>query len=168
MDIKQLQSMGAMVPKTLFKREVEIKRPVALPQEEWEDPEVPEFTDEVVTESMTTYIRKRNSADFMEIVGASNVDKVHVMVLRCICDEEGNPVFENVEQVKQLQEWLFVPLFTAVNEVNEVSAKNSQPRTKSGASLPSPSAAAPSRNGSSRSVKKNMRSGSSTGASAAP
>lgn len=167
MDLKQLHAMGAMVPKTLFKRELEINRPELVPEDQWADPKVAEFTGEWVKDSITVHIRKRNSSDFLQIVQAENADKAHTAVWCSVCTEDGSPVFETIEQVRDLQEWLFAPLLLAVNEVNEVGPKNSQPRTSFGAKSRSPSAEGQSRNGSKPSPKMSGQSGRSTDASAA-
>lgn len=141
MDLKQLTSLGAIVPRTLFKKEVALKRPTLKPAEEWADPNEPEFSGEIVDDTMTVWVRKRSSADFLEMMRAPDNDKAHIAILRCICDQEGNEVFESLAQCKQLREWMFLPLMLVVNEVNEFGLKNSAPKTKSGANSPSSSAA---------------------------
>lgn len=156
MDLKQLQAVGAFVSTKLFKRVVPIKRPEAKPQNEWADPEVPEFTGKVIDDTVTVWIRKRSSADFMEIRQAPNRDKFHLSVQVCCFHEDGTPVFETLEQAKKLQEWLFVPLAAEVHELHGEGPKNSQPRTSGGANSPSASAGARSRNGKKRSLKKNF------------
>jgi len=141
MDLKQLTSLGAIVPRTLFKKEVPLKRPGLKPAEEWADPNEPEFSGEVLDDSVTVWIRKRSSADFLEMLQAPTRDKAHIAILRCVCNEAGAEVFESLEQCKQLREWLFLPLMVAVNEVNEFGLKNSPPKTSSGTNSRSPSAA---------------------------
>lgn len=162
MDLKQLQAMGALVSRTLVKKDIPINRPAQKPAEEWADPEQPELTGEIVTDSVTAWIRKRSSADFMEMVSAPDRDKMHVAVLRCVCHEDGTEVFESLQQAKQLQEWLFVPLMSAVKDVNDYGLKNSQPRTSFGTSSPS-SSAARSQKRRRASAKKSAKAGSSTG-----
>lgn len=168
MDLKQLQAMGAIVPRTLHKREVPIRRPELKPESEWEEKGVPEGTGEWLDDSVTVYIRKRSSVDFIELVSAPDREKACVALLRCVCDEKGAEVFENLDQTKQLEDWLFLPLVMAVNEVNQFGLKNSQPRTSSGAKSRSPSAAGRSRSGKPPSPKKSAPSGSHTAPSAAP
>lgn len=168
MDLKQLQAAGAFVPRTLFKREIPIKRPEMKPEGEWADPEVPEYTGELLDDTVTAFIRKRSSADFMEIRQAKNRDKWHLSVLLCVCHEDGTPVFDSLEQAEQLQEWLFVPLAAAVLEVNGEGAKNFQPRTNGGASSRSASAVGRLKSGKRRSRKPSSSSGDSTRPSAAP
>ena len=159
MDLLKLQALGAFVPAAIFKRDISIKYRPLKPAETWADPDVPEREVDFVTESMTAHIRKRRSADFLEMVGAPNQDAPFLTVLRCVVHENGAPVFESLEQVKNLHEWILIPLATAVKEVNTDDAKKSQPRMSSGAASRSPSAAGASRNGKSRSRKKNARSG---------
>jgi len=159
--------MGAIVTRSLFKKDIPIKQPVLRPVEEWESPDQPEFTGEVVDNTLTAHVRKRSSADFLEMVQAPDRDKAHIAIWRCIVHEDGTEVFESLEQAKQLQEWLFIPLMLAVNEVNGFGLKNSQPKTNSGMSLPS-SSVARSRKLKRVAPKKNARSGLHTGTDAAP
>lgn len=159
MDLLRLQALGAFVPAAIFKREISIKYRPLTPAETWADPEVPEREADYITESMTAHIRKRSSADFLEMVGAPSGDAPFLTVLRCVVHENGAPVFANLEQVKTLHEWILIPLASAVKEVNTDDAKKSQPRMSSGAASRSPSAAGASRSGKPRSRKKNARSG---------
>jgi hypothetical protein len=168
MDLKQLQAMGAIVPRTLVKREVSFKRPVLKPATEWADPEIPEETGEVVEESMTAYIRRGSSADALEIANASERERPFVAVFRAICDEKGNPVFPTLEDAMQLATWLAFPLFKAITSITGGGSKNSRPGTSSGVASRSPSAAGRSRNGKKRSASKSTRSGRHTSSSAAP
>lgn len=167
MDIKQLQSLGAIVSRTMFKKEIPVKRPELKPKAEWADESEPEETGETVDDSLTTWIRKRSSADFLEMIQAKDQDKAHIAVLRCVCHEDGTEVFESLEQCKQLKEWLFIPLMVAINEVNQFGLKNLRPKTSSGTSLPS-SSAARSRKLKRGSVKRNGPAGSPIAPSAAP
>lgn len=159
MDIKQLHSLGAFVPKTLFKREIHFKYHPQTDPATWANPDEPEFEEELVEGSMTAHIRKRNSADFLEIATSPSKDASFVAILRCVCDDSGAPVFESIEQVKELKEWLMFPLLEAVNEVNRYDAKKSTPRAISGSSSRSPSAGGASRSGKKRSPRKSGRSG---------
>jgi hypothetical protein len=151
MDLKQLQAIGAIVPLKLFKREILVRRPELKPRAEWPDPEVPERTGEYLDESMTVHIRKGSSADAIEVANASARERPFVAIYRSICDEKGAPVFPDLETTMQLETWLVVPLFNAINEVQVVGSKNSQPRTSSGVSSRSPSAAGRSKSGKRRS-----------------
>jgi hypothetical protein len=167
MDLKQLQAMGALVPRTLFKKEIPFRRPVLKPTEEWSNAGEPEESGEFVDDTVTAWIRKRSSADFLEMIQAPDRDKAHIAVLRCVCLEDGAEVFESLAQAKQLKEWLFLPLMMAVNQVNEFGLKNSHPRTSSGTSSRS-SSGAPSRKLKRGAARKNGRHGSPTAPSAAP
>jgi hypothetical protein len=167
MQLKQLQAMGALVPRTFYEKTIPIRRPVLKPADEWAERDVPEKTGEFVDDMITIHIRKRSSADFLEMMTAPDRDKAHIAILRCICQPDGTEIFESVEQAKQLEEWLFIPLMLAVNEVNQFGLKNSQPRTSYGAKSRSASADVRSRNGKRRSLKKSAPSGSPTGPSAA-
>lgn len=173
MDLKQLQAMGAVAPRALVKRDIPIRRPPLRAEEEWENPSIPEADESApkeqwTEESLTVHIRKRSSVDFYELISSADREKPFVVILRCICDEKGEPVFSDIAQVIQLKEWLWMPLALAANEVNEFGSKNSKPRTSSGAKSHSPSADEASRNGKRPSPKKNVRSGSPTETSAAP
>lgn len=159
MDLIKLHAMGAIVPRTLFKREIEVTFCPPLPAESWADPGVPEYEDEPVTQTMTVYLRKRSSADMLEVGEAEGADRSLMTLLRSVCTPEGAPVFESIEQVRQLEPWMAIPLLQAVAEVNRYGAKKSTPRTSSGAPSPSPSAAAASRSGKKRCPKKRGRSG---------
>jgi hypothetical protein len=167
MDIKQIQSFGGFVTRVLFKKEIPVRRPVLKPAEEWANPDEPEKTGEFVEDTLTAHVRKRSSADFLEMVQATDRDKAHIAILRCICHEDGTEVFESLAQCKQLEEWLFIPLMLAVNEVNQFGLKNSQPKTSSGTSLPS-SSGVRSRKLKRVAPKKSDLTGSPTGTDAAP
>jgi hypothetical protein len=169
MDLQQLQRMGAFVPKKLFKRDVEIKRPLLKPQEEWADPEVPERTGEWEDATITVYIRRGSSADALEIANAAQRERPFVAVYRSICDEHGKPLFPSLEDAMQLDVWLAFPLFKEITAVTQIGEpKNSQPRMSSGARSHSPSAAARSKSGNTRSTSTNSPSGEPTEPSAAP
>lgn len=160
MDLKQLQAIGGFVPRSLVKKEIPITRPALLPPEEWGDPDVPERGEGVVNETLTTFIRRRSSADFLEIIEASShADKMLIAVQLSVCDEEGRPVFSTLDQVRQLAPWLSIPLINAVNEVNTFGEKKSVPRMSSGSGSRSPSAHRASRPAKKRSPKKKGRSG---------
>jgi hypothetical protein len=168
MDLKQLQAIGAIVPRTLFKREIEFKYPEQKPVAEWVDPEVPEYTGQTLDGSMTAYIRRGSSADAIEIANASPRERPFVAIFRSICDDKGNPVFPDLAEAMQLATWLAIPLFNAITEVSGGDPKNSRPGTSSGVASRSPSAAGRSRNGKKRSASKSAKSGQPTNSSAAP
>ena len=168
MDLKQLQAIGAIVPRTLFKREIEFKYPELKPAAEWADPEVPEYTGVTLDGSMTVFIRRGSSADAIEIANASQRERPFVAIFRSVCNEKGEPVFPDLAEAMQLATWLAIPLFNAINEVSGGDPKNSRPGTSSGANSRSPSAAGRSRNGKRRSRLMKSASGASTAPSAAP
>lgn len=170
MDLIQLKAMGAITPRSLVQKDVSVRYPVPLPQEQWIDPEVAEYPDpsEYAESVISTHIRKRSSADFIEMLNVRNAEKPFIAILRCVCKPDGSQLFESFEQVIALQDWLWIPLMKAVNEVNEFGPKNSLPRTSSGARSRSPSAAGASRNGKKRSLKKSAPRGLPTEPNAAP
>lgn len=171
MDLIQLQAMGAIATRSLIPKDIPIRRPKTIDRKLWQDPDVPEFVDppELINETLSTHIRKRSSADFVELMQAEPRHRAFVMIMRCVCKPDGTQVFDTLDQAEMLEDWLWMPLAAAVREVNpELFPKNSQPRTSSGASSRSPSAAGRSRNGKRRSPKKSARSGSPTAPSAAP
>lgn len=139
MNLQQLQSMGALAPRKLTRREVAINRPVPKPETEWADPEVPEFTDETVPDTVTVFIRKGSAADAIEFVRADERSQPFVALLRFICNEDGSPVFPDLETAMRVHTWLALPLMEAAREVQGTLPNASTPRTNSGASSPSPS-----------------------------
>lgn len=148
MELKDLQSMGAIVSRKLTKRVVPIKRPVMRPADEWADAEIPEFTDELVDDTVTVHIRRGTSADAIEIMQATERERPFVAIYRSICNDKGEPVFPTLDDAMQLALWLVLPLFNAVTEVAGQSPKASRRRTSSGAKSRSPSAVAASASGS--------------------
>lgn len=166
MDFATLQKLGAIVPKALVKREITFKRPELRPDSEWADQDVPEFTGELLEESMTIHIRRGSSADAIDVSNASDRERPFVAIYRSICDEAGNQVFPSLEEAMQLQMWMALPLFTAINEINGGGSKNSRPRTSSGAKSRSPSAEGRSPNGKKPCSSTNKTSGDNTATSA--
>jgi hypothetical protein len=150
MDLKQLQAMGAIVPRKLIDREVKFKRPVPADPSTWEDPEVPEFTDEIVEETVTVHLRKLSSADSIEVLRADDRERPFIGIHRGVCNADGTPLFESLEQAMQLQLWMAVPLFEAVQEVAGIAPKASARKTSSGAKSRSASAGAASKSGKRR------------------
>jgi hypothetical protein len=159
MDLSQLQAMGAFVPQAIFKRDIQITYRPLKPASEWAEPDVPEHESEPVKATVTVHIRKRSSADFLEIVNAPDGDKPFVSLLRCVVNPDGSPVFADLAQAKQLAEWMLLALLPAVTEVNSYDAKKSTPRMSGGATSPSPSAGAALRSGKRLSRKRNGASG---------
>lgn len=172
MDLKQLQAMGGISARSIVKREVPIIHPPLRPAEEWADPNTPESDDQAPKEKWTkavmeVHVRKRSAADFYELLSADDRNKPLIVILRCICNSDGTPVFDSLEQVDQLKEWLWMPLAVVANEVNKLDPKHSQPKTSSGTKSRS-SSAAPSRKRKSVSVRKNGKAGSPTATNLAP
>jgi hypothetical protein len=187
MDLKELQAIGAIVPRTLFKREIEFEYPERKPQSEWADPGIPELVDPIekprsewedpdvpetfqptVRGSMTTFIRRGSSADAIEIANASARERPFVAIFRSVCTEDGKPVFPTLEEAMQLATWIVLPLFNAINSISGDRPKPSPPGTNSGASSRSRSAGARSRNGRKQSRSTRKPSGASIETSAAP
>lgn len=168
MDLKQLQAIGAIVPRTLFKRVIEFKYPELKPEKAWADPEVPEMTGQILDGSMDVFIRRGSSADAIEIANATDRERPFVAIWRSVCDEKGNPVFPSLEDAMQLATWIVIPLFQAINAVSGDAPKAYPPRTNSGANSHSVSAGGRSRNGKRRSARAKPASGNSTAPSAAP
>lgn len=136
MDLQQLQSIGAFAPTKLTKKTIEVERPVTTPQEDWDDPEIPEFTGEVEKATLETFIRYGSSADDIEIARADERDQPFVAIFRFICNKNGTPVFESVEQAARLKSWLTVPLFAAIAEVRGTLPKSSKRKMSSGSKSP--------------------------------
>ena len=155
MDIKQLRALGAISSRVLVPKTIKFQYPVPLPEAEWADPDVPEYPENPEWQEGTfdTFIRKRSASDFYEIVRAESRDQACIAIHRGVCEADARPVFESREQVDGLKDWLFLPLLAAVNEVNSSGPKRSTPRTKPGATSPSPSGGARSRSGRKRSPR---------------
>lgn len=149
MDIKQLQSLGAISSRNIIKKQITFRYPEPLPADQWADPKAPEYPDnpEIVDGKAEVFVRKRSAADFMELVSSPDREKGCYSILRCVCNEDGSPLFESYEQVDNLADWMFVPLLLAVNEVNKITPKHLPPRTNSGSTSPSRSGAGRSRSG---------------------
>lgn len=130
MDLKQLQAIGGLVSSSLVKKEITYTRP-RTPEEGEGDP---------VTETATIHVRKRNGADFLRMHRAGEDDRAFVALHRCVCAEDGSPLFESPEVASQLAEWLLGPMLLAVNEVNDFAPKRQPPKTTSGRTSRSPSA----------------------------
>ena len=168
MNYQQLQAMGAIVPRTLFKREVPIKYRPLKPESEWAEPGNPELQEEEVEDTVTVFIRKASAADVIEILNANPRDMPFVGIHRCVCNEDGTELFPSLETTSSLAVWMATALFDAVKSVNPDTAKKSKARMSSGANSPSPSAAKPSHNSRRNSPQKKPASGNSTETSAAP
>lgn len=134
--------MGAFVPTKLIKKTIEFEKPILSPEDEWADPEVPEFTGE--TESLTgdIFIRRMNSADEIAMArgttGADD-DALYVCVYRVVVNEDGSQFFESVDQVKSLAGWFLTPLVNAIEDL-QPKKSNSRRATSSGSNSRSRSA----------------------------
>lgn len=148
MDLKQLTALGAIVPVTLVRKEIAVRRPAPLPTEEWADPNVPEFGTAMVEDTLTVHVRKPSAADEIEIHNAAERDRPFILIHRCICQEGGAPLFPSLEVAQQVALWLVTPLFLAVSEVKGDRPNGSRRRTNSGSRSLSRSAAAARRSGS--------------------
>lgn len=146
MDITQLHALGAIVPRKLIKRTITIKRPELTPADTWEDPEVPEFGDTIVEDTMDVHLRKISSADSIEVLRADERDRPFVAIARGVHTADGAPLFESVEQAMQLQLWIAMPLFEAIWEVAGMSPKGL--KTSSGTNSQASSEDEASQNGS--------------------
>jgi len=142
MDFAKLQAMGAIVPKTLFKRDIKVTFKPQKPEEEWTEPHNPEFADEEVTETWPVFIRLPSAADAIEIATASDRDRPFVGIYRCWVNEDGTEFLPSLEMATSIRPWLALPLWDAINSLSPTRAKKSKPPRKGGASSPSSSAAA--------------------------
>lgn len=169
MDLSTLKAMGAVEHRPLVPKNIVVKYPVPNDPATWADPEVPEYPEkpEFKESTIAAHIRKRSSADFIELTSAPNREKPFVAIFRCVCNPDGSQLFETMDQVLGLKEWLWIPLMTAVNEVNQFGPKNSRPRTNSGMNSPSSSAVRSPKH-KRASLKKSAPAGSPIASSAAP
>jgi hypothetical protein len=159
MDFLKLQAMGGIVSAAPVRKEITFTYHRPLPADQWSDPDVPEVEPEPATDTATVWIRKRTSRDFLDINAAAPGEQVFLALFRCVCTEDGAPLFPSVEDASRLAEWMLIPLMKAVNEVNSFLPKAFPPKTSSGATSPSPSAAVRSASGRKRSTRKSARSG---------
>lgn len=148
MDLQQLYSIGAFVSAKPVKRTFTVKRPATVPFEEWADPKVPEFTGEMEEGTLDVWLKRMSSADEIAIANATQEDQTFVVVHRLVRNEDGSPLFQDLEQVKMLAPWLLLPLVGAIEEVAARNPKaNSGMTTPSGSKSPDGSADVPRKNG---------------------
>jgi len=166
MDLNQLRAIGAIKDRSLVKKTITCGHFPFLPEEDWANPNIPEYSTDKVEHTFDVFIRKRSSADSLEVFRTENRHQAHVFVMRCVLSEKGEQVFPTLEDVESLEEWLFLPLLTAVREVNQLNPKPSPPKTNSGANSRSASGGEASRNGRKRSRKKSRLFGTPLSASA--
>jgi hypothetical protein len=149
MDLTQLQAMGAIVPTKPIKREVKIKRPELRPETEWADPNVPEFTGEIVDDTMTVYIRKGMAVDSLEMLSEEGGRRAAMAIHLSVCHADGTKVFPTMEHVigngkdpgeegylGALAEWIFYPLMIELSQVEKETRPKYSRRRKNGGSKP--------------------------------
>lgn len=155
MDLKQFEALGAFKDRSLVVRTITVTRNPKLPEDQWAEPEVPEYAEEETSDTFDVFVKRRSSADSIELSRVDSRLLVHYEVFRCIVDEKGEQVFPTIDHVLAMEEWLLLPLFNAVAGVNRTGPKHLPPRTKLGASSPSVSGGGRSRSGKKRSRMKN-------------
>lgn len=168
MDLNQLRALGAFKNREIVPRTVTMKHKPLLPETDWPDSGIPAYSEAVVENTVDTFIRTQTAADTIELSRCEERFLPALMVLRCVVNEKGEQVFPDLDTVLSLQEWVLVPLYMAVAEVNAFAPKRSPSRTSSGANSRSGSGAGPSRNGRKFSRQKNSRPGRNIAASTAP
>jgi hypothetical protein len=149
MDIKKLQALGGFVSQTLVAKEITFTRP-RLPEEGEGAP---------VNESGVIHVRKRSARDFLDMHHAEGSEKTFIALHRCVFNEDGTPFFSSPNEAGLLAEWILGPMLVAVNEVNSFLPKPSPPKTSSGTTSRSPSAAGLSGSGRTQSRKRSVRPG---------
>lgn len=162
MDLEQLKSLGLVSANPLVKREIKIKYRPLLPKDQWKDPEVEERGEEVEG-TFTVWLRKLTALDRIQVSAAAEAgkDAVSLLIHLCTFKEDGSRVFPTQEDAAGLDFAMFAPLLTEINKINSGIGKKSRPRTRSGASSPSPSGDEASASGSTRSPRKSSESGDS-------
>ncbi len=166
MDLKQIQAFGGYSSQGIVKRDIKIFRPPLKPESEWLDGK-PESDDSAPKESWiedkaSVYVRKRSAQDSYEIMATENRGRPFVTIFRCICNEDGSPFFDSLEQVEQLKDWLWLPLSLVASEVNDLTGKKSRPRTNAGVGSRSLSGAGQSQSGRKSSARKSSSHGANT------
>lgn len=162
MDLQQLRALGAFKDLSIVKRSITVSHFPRLPESEWLDPETPAYAPEKVEHTFDVFVRKRSAADNIELARVDRRFLPQHDVFRCIVNEKGEQIFTDFDDALRLEEWMLLPLFKAVQEVNQTAPKPSPPRMKRGASSRSRSGGEASPNGSARSVRMNGRRGSSS------
>lgn len=148
MNLEQLKAMGLVQSNPLVKRTFKVQYRPLLPRSQWADPAIEERQDEAVEGEITVWLRKLTAADQIAVQQAiaAKRDPVYVMLHRCCFNEQGGRVFASEEEAMGVDLSMFAGLLTELNQMN-VRAKKSTPRTSSGASSRSASAADPSQSG---------------------
>lgn len=148
MSIKELQAMGAFIPTKVVKREIAVKRPLTTDPDTWADEGVPEFSGETEDATITVWLKRPSSADQLELANAEKDDQTFLMLCRMVRNEDGSPLFESLDQCKQLAAWVLIPLINETKEVNGFTPKKPlTPGTPSGLKSRSPSGAEVRKNG---------------------
>ncbi len=124
--------MGAITPRTVFKRDIDVKFRPLKPEKEWAEKGNPEHEEAEVEKKITVFIRKANSADLLEITNANDRQRPFVAIYRCICNEDGSEVFPDLETTTTIAPWLLIPLFSVIQTVNPDSKKKSLRKMNSG------------------------------------
>lgn len=166
--LSELNGLGAFASRAVHKREINVSRPIPLPESEWGDPAVPEYTGEFAEGTITVYLQSSMAADDIAISNAPPEVRPFVAVFRYVVEKDGKPVFESLEQAMSLKTWLVVPLFGVISEFISPRPKHSRRGMSSGAKSPSPSAAGRSKSGKKRSAQKSLPHGGSTEINGAP
>lgn len=123
MKLSELKVLGAFASDKLIQRDVQLKRPLY----DEDGQETGEYADEV----LPVHIRRGSAADAIELMQADKRQQPFVAIYRSICEPDGSPAFESIEQAMRLQLWVAMPLFEAITEVAPKRPKASR-RNKSG------------------------------------
>lgn len=150
MNLKDLQALGAFVSSKPIKRTVEVSRPVMLPEDEWEDSGVPEFTGDHEAATLDIYLKRTSSADEIAIAQAPADQQPFVIVCRLVRNADGSPLFESVEQASGLATWVLGPILAEIDSFTGYRPKKpSPPKTSSGSKSRSRSGVAARKSGKS-------------------
>lgn len=128
MSLNDLQALGAFVPIKPVKRTIECERPIMTPQEEWESPDVPEFTGETERVSIDVYLKRMSSADEVAIAQAPADMQPFVMVFRLVRNPDGSPLFESVDQVASMASWVLAPIVSEIEKITGTRPKKPSTR----------------------------------------
>lgn len=154
MDLKQLQSMGLVLSNPIVKREFPVKYHPLKPEVEWVDGQ-PTRSDEEVEAQVDVWLRKFTAADKIALSSCKSDEyRAYLAIQRSTFTEKGDPLFPSLDDAFGLDLAMFSGLITAINELNGVEAKKSQPRTNGGVNSPSLSADEASPNGKKSSPSK--------------
>jgi hypothetical protein len=144
MDLAQLRTMGVVSQNPLVRREIKVKFFPLLPREQWKDPEVEERQEESVEGVVEVWLRKFSAADIIAIQAAERAgrDRHTAAIQRTTFNAAGDKIFPTEVEAAELNIEMFSGLLAEITKLNPVTRKKkSPPRTSSGVSSPSPSAA---------------------------